>query len=279
MVVAASSDLEWGLWVLSFSATLEMTVHELVDTDAFEEWIRGATIGRFDPPPDGSDTDFNQQIAVLFAENTADGWELLIDIYTVDPPDFTPTKVESARTVFLDSNPFTISTTNRKLTAPLQAGDLQGRSLRLGPPEKATVVHTQIDTVLGMPPMHVDYITPPDGSRVQLNESYVPRGTNGQVDPTQPRLPDGQTEWVVPTGTYFVMGDNRTQSQDSRVFGPIEENLIVGRAWLRYFPLDHVGFMERPTYEGLQSGDEASLPPAYALGGSSATIQVSIARP
>jgi hypothetical protein len=51
------------------------------------------------------------------------------------------------------------------LVAPLQVGDLQGRSLLLGAPEKTTVAaHTQPDTVLGMPPMHVDYIVPPDSS-------------------------------------------------------------------------------------------------------------------
>jgi signal peptidase I len=122
------------------------------------------------------------------------------------------------------------------------------------------------------------FITPPDGSRVRITEPYVATGADGRVSPTQPRLPDGPTEWVVPAGMYFVMGDNRTQSQDSRVFGPIERDLILGRAWLRYFPLDRVGVVERPAYEGLPSGDATSLPPDYDLGGSSATIQLSIAR-
>lgn len=124
------------------------------------------------------------------------------------------------------------------------------------------------------------FITPPGGARVQLSEPYVARGIDGQTDPTQPRPPDGTSEWVVPGGSYFVMGDNRTQSQDSRVFGPIDRDLIVGRAWVRYFPLDRIGFMERPTYEGLSDETDAGgLLPGYALGGSSATIQASISRP
>ncbi|MEZ4640574.1 MAG: signal peptidase I [Caldilineaceae bacterium] len=36
--------------------------------------------------------------------------------------------------------------------------------------------------------------------------------------------------------TYFVMGDNRINSNDSRSFGPVDRSSIVGRAWLRYWP-------------------------------------------
>jgi hypothetical protein len=52
------------------------------------------------------------------------------------------------------------------------------------------------------------------------------------------------------------MGDNRTQSQDSRAFGPIEEGLILGRAWLRYFPLERIGVIDRPAYANLPDRDD-----------------------
>ena len=49
---------------------------------------------------------------------------------------------------------------------------------------------------------------------------------------------DGQ---VMRSNEYFVMGDNRNRSQDSRIFGPIGRDRIDGRAWFRIWPLDHFG--------------------------------------
>jgi signal peptidase I len=43
-------------------------------------------------------------------------------------------------------------------------------------------------------------------------------------------------EWVLGPDEVFVMGDNRNYSQDSRAFGPVPSRLIVGEAWLRYWP-------------------------------------------
>jgi len=47
----------------------------------------------------------------------------------------------------------------------------------------------------------------------------------------------------VPEGCVFVMGDNRGDSRDSRSFGPIDEDEIVGRAFVRVWPLTHLGLL------------------------------------
>jgi signal peptidase I len=74
----------------------------------------------------------------------------------------------------------------------------------------------------------------------ELDEPYV----HGQ---TTDELGEGDT-WTVPAGELFVMGDNRGNSTDSRAFGPICTGEVVGRAWLRYWPINTIGILPTPTY-------------------------------
>lgn len=65
---------------------------------------------------------------------------------------------------------------------------------------------------------------------------------------SEPYLVDGASTHafgpvMVPEDRVFVMGDNRGNSRDSRVFGPIDEDLIVGRAFVRVWPLGRLAFL------------------------------------
>lgn len=75
---------------------------------------------------------------------------------------------------------------------------------------------------------------------VALDEGYISRG------PTDPDC--GEDAWNVPQGEIFLMGDHRNQSQDSRCFGTVRVERVVGRAWLRFWPLDSLTILSTPTY-------------------------------
>lgn len=47
---------------------------------------------------------------------------------------------------------------------------------------------------------------------------------------------------------YFVMGDNRSASLDSRNFGPVKEDFLVGKVWFRGWPVDKISTFDNPEY-------------------------------
>ena len=63
----------------------------------------------------------------------------------------------------------------------------------------------------------------------------------------------GRTELELAEDEYFVLGDNRPSSSDSRTWGVLGEDDIVGRAWIRAFPVDRFDVLEftRPGFVGL----------------------------
>ncbi len=113
---------------------------------------------------------------------------------------------------------------------------------RLGEPSRGDVVvfnnpanprEDYIKRIVGLPGDTVDFA---DGvvyiNGLPLDEPYTNPPTYGSVS--------GSTV-VVPADHIFVMGDNRPNSRDSRAFGPLTEDLVVGRAWLRVWPFSEWG--------------------------------------
>lgn len=80
-----------------------------------------------------------------------------------------------------------------------------------------------------------------------LDEPYLYSDEDG--GPPQPTTPPlEQSTWTVPEDELFLMGDHRSNSADSRTFGPVPLDRIIGRAWLRYWPIDTFGILQTPTY-------------------------------
>jgi signal peptidase I len=80
------------------------------------------------------------------------------------------------------------------------------------------------------------------GDTIEIKDSVVYVNGEPLVEP----YIEGRTScpcgpWVVKPGTYFVMGDHRNNSSDSRGFGAIPEETIIGKALFSYWPLSEVG--------------------------------------
>ena len=98
--------------------------------------------------------------------------------------------------------------------------------------------HTDfVKRVIGIPGDVVDIRPAGSGGRLDDSEVYVNGERTGYVDVhTHPRS-YFDFPITVPDNEYFVLGDNRGASNDSRNFGYVHANDIVGRAWVLYWPL------------------------------------------
>jgi signal peptidase I len=83
-----------------------------------------------------------------------------------------------------------------------------------------------------------------------LVEPYVFQ-EDGTGQPTEALI--GVSKWVVPAGQIFLMGDHRSNSADSREFGPVDISRVIGRAWLRYWPIDTFEIIATPSHPELAS--------------------------
>ena len=95
-----------------------------------------------------------------------------------------------------------------------------------------------IKRIIGLPGETVNIkggtvsITKTDGSTLNLPESYIKNIGNG-----------ADMSVTIPADQYFVMGDNRPESSDSRYWGLLPRGNIVGRAFVRLLPINEIGVL------------------------------------
>lgn len=108
-----------------------------------------------------------------------------------------------------------------------------------------------IKRVIGVPGDTVEYkddVLYINGQAV--DEPYLAqKKQEAKANGTAPLTPDFNIEYLsstmsktVPEGTYFVMGDNRQHSTDSRVFGFVKKDAMIGKVSLRYYPFNSFKF-------------------------------------
>jgi signal peptidase I len=80
-----------------------------------------------------------------------------------------------------------------------------------------------------------------DAGKVYLNGEILDEPYIFEQQATDLPGTDTKKSWTVEADHLFVMGDHRQASQDSRDFGSIARSTVIGRAWLRYWPIENFG--------------------------------------
>lgn len=96
-----------------------------------------------------------------------------------------------------------------------------------------------IKRIIGMPgdTIHIE------GSEVTITNEENPEGMKLDEEYVHSMRPTSTITEVLGEGEYFVMGDNRDASSDSRAWGVLQRDKIVGRALIRLFPLTEIGVL------------------------------------
>jgi signal peptidase I len=143
------------------------------------------------------------------------------------------------------AEPFVVSGTS--MVPTFQNGDyliVDKISYELGTPQRDDVVVFKypydttkffIKRIIGLPGETVDI----KGNDVTITNAAHPNGF--KLDQPFVKNPaNNDTHFVLSADQYFVMGDNRIASSDSRYWGPVSRNLLVGKAFFRLLPLSNI---------------------------------------
>lgn len=180
---------------------------------------------------------------VLLAALIFFGTRLLVQNFLVEGPSMSPNLADSE---FLLVNKLSY------LTDDPQRGDVIVFRSPRSPDEDL------VKRVIGLPNETVAI----SGGQVYVNGHLVDESSyfRGPIGPDT-------SERQVPEGSYFVMGDNRLQSRDSRAIGTVPRASIVGQVWLVYWPPGKFGILPEATPTLAPVPQRApDLPPAGAAG-------------
>ena len=122
---------------------------------------------------------------------------------------------------------------------------------RVNRKKKVYARHSRLISRLSFEPELLDRI------RTQ-SDFFVDTGVNNEIEAVRTIEPyielpgrDSRPATPVPEGYYYVLGGNRSNSQDSRSRGPLDGDNIVGKAWFTYWPPDRWGIVPHEDYEGV----------------------------
>jgi signal peptidase I len=127
-----------------------------------------------------------------------------------------------------------------EITGSHHGGPLSFITQRLGLTPRTDVL---VKRVIGLPGETVEG----RGGHVYVNgkllvEPYLPTGPMAEPDPRMFSTPTFAPT-TVPSGQLWVMGDQRGDSEDSHIFGPIQKSSIIGRAIVKMWPLSNLSFL------------------------------------
>ena len=121
-------------------------------------------------------------------------------------------------------------------------------------PRRGDIVVFKSDGIASLPAgeVYVKRIAGQPGEHVRIaegklfiNERLVAlSNASGEITYSLPPGSEGMspiTEIIVPAGQYFLLGDNSTNSSDSRFWGPLPGRNVIGRIWFCYWPANRIG--------------------------------------
>lgn len=172
--------------------------------------------------------------------------------FRVDGPSMIP-QLDDGELLLVNRNAYASVDLNGILDA-LPFVEREGERLLypFAPPERGDIVvfdppvpnpeQPYIKRVIGLPGEH---LTMQNGrifiDGIELVEPYIVTDA-GECEH------DAYCDLVVPEGSVYVIGDNRYNSSDSRHFGVVDLDAVIGKAWLGYWPRDQIGTVDHYDY-------------------------------